>query len=292
MNPDATADLPGDQRSLASTLAPLLRDACEGRLGEIAWFKADWQRGGAATGIADYQNSDGATVQVVLKLPVVQRELTWMRRLQSTDDPSPIVPRLYASGEELGGYDLAWIVIEHLPHGPLGLRWHADHVPRIAKAAARFQKAAKAFPVDQPGRTEPWDEMLRESLEIVRINPVEEQARWIAAVKKLRANLDPLVTEWRARPVDEWQHGDLHIANAMSRISMETGEVCLIDLAEVHAGHWLEDAVYLERQLWARPERMKPLKPVKAIANARKQLGLPVESDYPRLAMIRRALLA
>jgi hypothetical protein len=50
--------------------------------------------------------------------------------------------------------------------------------------------------------------------------------------------------------------------------------------------------VYFERQLWARPERMRQHKPVKAVAAARKALGLTVESEYPRLAMIRRALLA
>ena len=73
---------------------------------------------------------------------------------------------------------------------------------------------------------------------------------------------------------------------------MDEGDVALIDLAEVHAGHWVEDAVYLERLLWARPERLKSHKPVKAIAKARKAHGLDVDKDYPRLAMIRRALLA
>jgi hypothetical protein len=73
---------------------------------------------------------------------------------------------------------------------------------------------------------------------------------------------------------------------------MNLGPVCLIDLAEVHAGHWIEDAVYLERQLWARPERLKAHKPVREIAAARKRLGLSVDADYARLAMARRALLA
>lgn len=292
MNPDAGSDLPGDRRSLAASLAPLLREACDDRLGEIAWFKADWQRGGAATGIADWEEPDGSTVKVVLKMPVVQRELTWMRRLQAKNDQPPVVPRLFASGEVVGGYDLAWIVIEHLRHGPLGLHWHDDHVTRIAEAAARFHAAAGEFPVDQPARRESWDRMLGEAMDSVRINPIEDQNAWIAALKRLRTNLDTLVEEWRARPVGEWQHGDLHIANAMSRTSLEAGDVCLIDLAEVHAGHWVEDAVYFERQLWARPERMQPVKPVRAIANARKTLGLTVEPDYPRLAMIRRALLA
>jgi aminoglycoside phosphotransferase (APT) family kinase protein len=101
-----------------------------------------------------------------------------------------------------------------------------------------------------------------------------------------------IVEGWEARDAAQWVHGDLHLANAMSRESMESGPVCLIDLAEVRAGHWVEDAVYLERQLWARPERIKRHGPVKAIAAARRRRALPVDDDYPRLAAIRRALLA
>ena len=74
--------------------------------------------------------------------------------------------------------------------------------------------------------------------------------------------------------------------------AIDHGAVTLIDLAEVHAGHWIEDAVYLERQLWARPERLEVCDPVAEIAAVRAELGLPVEDDWPRLALIRRGLLA
>jgi hypothetical protein len=292
VNPEGVELLSTDSRSLAASLAPVLAEACEGRLGEIVWFKADWQRGGAATGTSTFNQPDGSTVNVVLKLPVVQRELTWIRRLQQDDDDQPVVPRLLASGEEVGGYDLAWVVIEHIPHGPLGLKWHDDHIARIADAAARFYALTKPYPADGEPKSFNWDGIIEESLESVKINPIDEQKRWAAALKNLKQNLEPIAQEWADRPANEWLHGDLHIANAMCRESIDSGPVCLIDLADVHVGHWLEDAIYLERQLWSRPERMKPLKPVKAIAAARKRLGLPVEDDYPRLAMIRRALLA
>jgi hypothetical protein len=281
-----------DHRSLAASLAPVLNEMCEGRLGEITWFKADWQRGGAATGISTYRQDDGSAAPVVLKLPVVQRELAWMSRLQDLTDPDPVVPRLYACGDSLGGYDLTWIVMERFEHGPLGLKWHSDHIPRIAEAAARFQHVIWRFEVDQRPKTEPWDELLQEALESVKVNRLHRQQSWIGAIKTLRSRLDSIVGQWQARDVAQWLHGDLHLANAMSRHAMDHGSVSLIDLAEIHAGHWVEDAVYLERQLWARPERMERHKPVKAIAEARKKLGLPVESDYPRLAMLRRALLA
>lgn len=298
-----------DSRTLAASLAPLVAQACDGRLGPIVWFRTDWQRGGAATGRCTYTLPDGSIKPVVLKLPVVQRELMWTKRLQyngaesaqnANSDQSQItpqdlaqpVPYLYACGETIGGYDLAWLVIEYLPHGPLGLHWHEDHIPRMSEAAARFHAAADAFAIDQPLKSEPWTDLLHDAAESVRLNHIPNQQRWSIAIKTVRQRIRRLLDEWNARDVNHWLHGDLHLANTMSRVSLESGPVCLIDLAEVHTGHWVEDAVYLERQLWARPERLRVHKPVKAIAAARKGLGLPVEGDYPRLAMIRRALLA
>lgn len=287
MSPDAAL-------SLAATLAPALGEACDNRLSDIRWFKTDWQRGGAATGAAALEQ-DGRAVPVVVKLPVVRRELLWTQRLQeaaAAESANGAAPRLFASGEALGDYDLAWIVIERFEHGPLGLHWHEQHVPRIAHAVASFQKAALNFRVDQPPRVENWAQIVDEAAESVKLNIEDEKKRWTNALKSLRSQLDALVDEWNARPTDAWLHGDVHLANAMSRDGMEHGSVSLIDLAEVHAGHWIEDAIYLERQLWSRPERMKPHKPVKAIAAARKAMGLPVEKNHARLAMIRRALLA
>jgi hypothetical protein len=78
----------------------------------------------------------------------------------------------------------------------------------------------------------------------------------------------------------------------MSRTSLTEGPVSLIDLAEVRPGHWVEDAVYLERQLWSRPERLQGHSPVRAIARARKAEGLDNGKEYQHLAAIRRALLA
>ncbi|NNM27621.1 MAG: phosphotransferase [Phycisphaerales bacterium] len=284
---DGVAD--GDLRSLATSLLPSLAEACGERLTNVNWFKADWQRGGAATGTASYDH-DGGRAEVVVKIPVVRRELTWLQRLQ--DGETPVVPRLYAAGVEIGGYDLAWAVMERFAHGPLGLHWHDQHVPRVAEAAARFHAAAGRYDVDEPPRDEPWEALLRDAMESIRINQVENERGWTESLKRLGPRLSALVEEWNARDVGGWLHGDLHLANAMSRTGIDDGAVCLIDLAEVHSGHWLEDAVFLERQLWARPERLKRHKPVRAIAAARRTLGLPVEADYPRLAMIRRLLLA
>jgi len=75
-------------------------------------------------------------------------------------------------------------------------------------------------------------------------------------------------------------------------VSVQSGDVILIDLAEVRPGHWAEDAVYLERQLWARPDRLKMTRPVKAMAQARRKHGLHNEPLSHELADIRRVLMA
>ncbi len=286
----------GDAHQLAASLAPVLVDACANRLSDIRWFRTDWQRGGAATAIASYADDEAGPTDVVLKFPIVERELRWIRRLddacRANEDPSPIGPRLIASGDELGGHDIAWIVIEHLPCGPLGGHWDDTIIPRVADAAARFHACAATHPIDRVPLHEPWDDYLPGAMKSVKANQLDHRQRWTNALKTLGQHADALIEEWRTRPMDDWVHGDLHFANAMTRSPDPDAPVVLIDFAEVRAGSWIEDAIYLERQLWARPERMKPKKPLRALADARKALGLEVGESYPRLAMIRRALYA
>ena len=283
---------PTQMRSLAQGLADVLIVACEGRLGQITWFKADWQRSGAATGTAKYKVNDDTYEQVVVKFPVVQRELLWTKRLQDENDKNLVIPKLYASGETLGGYDMAWIIIERFEHGPLGLHWFDEHISHIADAAARFHKTASIHPISETPHTEDWKQLVHDSQDNLKINVVEHKDRWKAALKTLRGKLKDIISEWNDRPIDQWLHGDLHLANAMSRVSIEKGPVSLIDLAEVRPGYWIEDAIYLERQLWANPARLKAAKPIKAMALARKALGLSNGENYQRFANIRRALLA
>jgi hypothetical protein len=276
--------------ALAESLSAPLVEACHGQLRELAWFRTDWQRGGAATAKATWEAADGVCTPVVVKLPVNTRELLWMRRLQGGG--AHVVPRLFASGDSLASYDLGWLVIEHLPHGPLGARWNDEHIPRIAEAIAEFSLLASRFPVDREARHERWESLLTSAREAVKNNLVADRQQWTAALKTLVARLASIVDPWEARQPLEWLHGDLHLANAMSRVAVDHGAVCLIDLAEVRVGHWIEDAIYLERQLWARPERIKAHKPLKAIADARRARGLSVGDDHQRLATTRRLLLA
>jgi len=292
---------------LGDELEPLLRDACGGRLGKIAWFRADWQRGGARTGRSTFRVEDGREVDVVVKVPVGPNEFTWNRRLQpgevqqhepkqkplqSPDPGYPVYPTLHASGSSLGPYDLAWIVIERLSEGPLFSLRREDAMELMADAAARFYLQSSIYPVDKPPKTEDWTDLLEKARENAQCNQIHQVQRWNSLIKKVQAIADDLRAEWDARPCVDWCHGDLHPANAMSRSKKPGDPAMLIDLAGVHAGHWIEDALYLERLYWPLAEYVKKHPPLKLIAQARTRYGLPVNNGYCRLADIRRLYFA
>ncbi len=275
--------------SLASSLEPVLIKQTQNQIRDIHWFRTDWQRGGAATGFATWEDEHGECSEVVVKLPVVERELRWTRCMQ---DANGVAPKLFASGEQINGYDLAWMVIERFPVGPLGKHWDVSNIDRIANAAARFTKQASEFPVNQEGRREDWKTLLKTAKKSVRENHIKNESKWKKAHSILSKKLSELLERWRGRRIDQWLHGDLHFANAMCRSDEPDAKVSLIDLAEVHAGHWVEDAVYLERQLWGHKSRLNASKPVHAMATARKSLGMRVDDNYTELVDIRRTLLA
>jgi len=274
--------------SLASSLEPILRKQTNNRLDNIHWFRTDWQRGGASTAFATWNDKDKET-EVVIKLPVNQRELLWTRQMQ---EPDSVVPLLLASGEQLNGYDLTWMIIERFPFGPLGKHWEPNNIERVAQAAAHFTKKASSFPVNQKGRREDWETLLKAAKKSVRENHIEKESTWKKMHSLIGKKLDILMEIWRSRRIDQWLHGDLHLANAMCRSDKPDAKVALIDLAEVHAGHWIEDAVYLERQLWGHNTRLKATKPVSSMASARRALGMYVDDDYSNLVDVRRLMLA
>ena len=145
---------------------------------------------------------------------------------------------------------------------------------------------------------------------------IQEAQRWNQAIKHVQHVLPRLVARWESRPINTWCHGDLHPGNAMRRPAAAGGPLppgatpgggdggptpadnpapcVLLDLALVHAGHWVEDAVYLERLYWGKPELLHGVKPVSALSKFRKELGLhpaPGE-DSAMLASVRRVLMA
>ena len=282
--------------ALGAALEPVLRDSCEGRLSDVAWFRADWQRGGAATGYATWTVEPGDEREVVVKLPVGPIEHRFTVGLAQTDAPTP---RVVAHGQELGGYDLAWVVMERLPGDPLAAALHKEVFADLADACAAFQRhAGELWPItgDERRRADPdWAALLETARTAAKDSQIPHHARWNDAIKHTQKALPRMLAAWTARPVTTWRHGDLHAGNAMRRPdgSPWGAPGCvLLDFAEVQPGHWVEDAVYLERMHWGRKDALDGVKPVSLLAKARRNAGMETDGDYGALANIRRVLTA
>jgi len=296
-----------DSHDLAIALDPVLHHQTQGRLGPIEWFTAPWQRGGAATGFSTWRMDDGKSMGVLVKLPVSPQEHRWttaLGKIAESDWHEPHAlcmptPRVVASGTELNGYDLAWLVIERL-HGPtLQGNFTEQAACDLMAAAADFQKAALACEKLGPRPATPsWHLTIEHARAAVKLGHFADSNRWNELLKKVQKCLPTLILKWESRAINTWCHGDLHPGNALRRAipdehRTEARNGCvLVDLALVHPGHWLEDALYLERQYWGHTELLHGIKPVSMIAKCRRERGLPTDENYADLAVVRRVLMA
>jgi aminoglycoside phosphotransferase (APT) family kinase protein len=287
----------GDTHALGVSLGPAVVEACGGRLSHIEWFRSVWQHGGAATGFARWRDGDGREREVLVKVPVGPTEHRWTEALSAAaerEDGLP-TPRVLACGRSVGGYDLAWLVMERLEGHTLTHGWCRESLEDLLRAAALMQaRTARLQPVVRPSEHPDWDRLIHRARELARGSAVPEAQHWNEVVKKVQKVLPRLAGKWATRPIDTWCHGDLHPGNAMRRRADGDGRApcVLIDLALVHPGHWVEDAVYLERQFWGRPDQLFGIHPVSMLAKFRRELGLPTEGDYGALANLRRVLMA
>lgn len=300
-NPNGHADY----SSLAMALEPALIAACDGDLSDIEWFKSTWQAGGAATARAKFSLTNGRQADVVVKLPVGPAEYRWTTGVEGLSAPEGphceltlgCTPRVFAAGTELGGYDLAWLVVERLPGNPLSHHLDQQAVNDLLEAAVDwYARASTLRPiegVEPPPRD--WSGLLHRAREALKTVEIADHHRWVDAVKHVQRALPSLVDIWQSRPVCVWCHGDLHPGNALRRPPQDPndgpGRCVLIDLALVHAGHWVEDAVYLERLYWGRPDLLSGVKPVSTVARLVKDRGLYGGEDYALLANIRRVMM-
>ena len=275
------------QLPFGTHLEPALQEACDGRLSHVNWFRTDWQRGGALTGYATYCDETGEHA-VVVKMPVPPRERRWLTLLQETE----VAPRVHRHGESLGGYDFCWVVMERFAHGPIGHAWGGKGFELVIDAVVRFSAAARHIEPDGPRRHHDYEAIHHQARENIHRHGVAQEQRWNKALKAAHRMLKDWLAVWDTRPVKEWCHGDLHLGNAMTRTPPPSGPAFLLDFAEVHCGHWIEDAVHLEHLYWGRRDKLEGHRICKEIARARKALHLPVDEDWPRLAQIHRALLA
>ncbi len=291
--------LPAEIGALSSSLEPHVRRETGGRLGAVEWFRAAWQRSEASTGFASYSMDDGTEVPVVVKLPVSYTEYRWSTCLgklgeprweDRTADTCP-VPRMIDGGDAINGYDLCWLVEERLEREGSRAALTKEDVEGVLNAAAEVQAAAhEAARVTEPPKPKDWESLVAQSREALDSVFIPQPQHWNAVLKKFHKIVPAVARAWEARPTMCWCHGDLHMGNAMQRTP--GGRWVLLDLALMHPGHWVEDAVYFERQYWHRKDDLQGIKPVSAMARARKRLDLPMPGDHAELANLRRALMA
>jgi len=288
--------------SLGPTLLPQLNEQCHGQLIDIRWFRTDWQRGGAATAYAtlapDAQHPRSR--EVVIKFPIGPREYRVLVALGRTEAPTP---RIAFHGTELGSFDMAWIVMERIAGQPLKAEPTKTSFSMCAESLAEYYACSqRCWPLKEHETSTDWTDLISKARESAKLHAIPDAQRWSNAIHKVQRILDHLLVKWHTRPVNAWCHGDLHLANVMLRSpdspwntnGMEHDakpKAILLDFAGVRCGHWIEDAVYLERQYWANPEVSSTIKPVSLIAKARRKAGLDAD-DYTQLASIRRILVA
>ncbi len=297
----------GDNHDLAVALAPVLARNTDGRLGNIEWFRAPWQRGGAATGFSTWQLDNGEHIGALVKLPIGPDEQRWTVALGSVDHgdwshPRCLrfpTPRVLAAGNALNGYDLAWIITERLQGPTLNGSLTEQAVVDLLGTAAEFQaQAGRMVPLGARPATPAWEVTIDHSRAAVKTGAFAEAPRWTDLLKKVQKALPVLKAKWETRSINAWCHGDLHPGNALRRAvpegqSADTRHGCvLVDLALVHPGHWVEDALYLERQFWGHADLLHGVKPVSVLAKMRRERGLDTKENYADLAVVRRVLMA
>ncbi|CAN5858304.1 hypothetical protein BH11PLA1_BH11PLA1_20850 [soil metagenome] len=238
---------PALEPALAATLA------AQGlTLSPVHWFRSPWQRGGGSTGSTSLTTQRGETHPAIVKLPVGPEERRWTCLL-SAHAAAPgahcVTPRVLASGEEIGATDLAWLILEHCPGEIVGAAHdHASIAAMLESCAALHADCMRCGPPLAPAPAFPFDKLIAASRDAAHAGGLERASVWAHALREVALALPALVARWNARRINQWCHGDLHGGNA---IRTPRGRVRLLDLALIHPGHWLEDALYLERVHWA-----------------------------------------
>lgn len=282
-NPSQTVNV--GVSALSRNLLDLWATEHQDKFTNVVPFRTVWQHGGAATAWVQCVETqrDG-----MVKLPVKGWERRWHRRIRESRDPE-LAPDLFAIGDTIGNVDFAWIVMERIQGNPLHQVPDAHSVEQACEAFARFQKASRPFAVQRRPAPAGWLKQIEQTRKSLQALPEDLAVSWRDALDALAKYHDEAIAAWRYRPIKGWVHGDAHLGNILRT---EQDEIRLIDFAEVRAGHWVEDAIALERPLWQRPELLSNMDPVDMMAGYRRQLGLPVRSEDGRLAAIRRTLLA
>jgi hypothetical protein len=223
--------------------------------------------------------TDSATgMPAFVKLNISPWELYWMRALGA--HAPDLAPRVLASGEQLGGYELRWLVLEKVPYR-LSQAWGERTYDLLAEAAVRFHMAAQSIDrrftgIECLDATQRWIELgLREGCPgpLIRVlERLQHDWDWVTITCGL-----------------EVCFGDLTPVNALCHTPPPDGECALLIDPIPRVAPWAWDAAYCQTISANSDVRM-----VHRMAEIRRQCGLhaPEGPDLDRLAVIMLAWLS
>jgi len=226
---------------------------------------------------ARHQPSDAP---VLLKLNVAGDQVWWTRMLARA--APAFVPQVYAVGERLGDEPLGWVLWERVPGG-LHPGWNGREFAVLLEAGVQFQRAtrtlaaaAQAAGVLNELRVDELAARLEQGIQRGVPGPAARVLRrldadwaWVTAVCET-----------------EVCHGDLHLANALSREGPPDGVALLIDYHPTRMP-WAYDATKPEI-LNADPRRLgcRGLVVKQAAMRERYGLSVPAGAELRRLQAI------
>lgn len=267
---DAAGRLRRDPEAVAVIRRRARAEPALADLADLADFPAEW--GSSGLHFAGRWTPSGA--EVILKVGVSRAQRWWTEAI-AQGDPG-LAPMLFASGSRLGGVDLGWILTERLPGG-LHPGWGGLEFGMLLAAGARFQRFAGRHP------TGPHS-----------VTAAAEVAGWIrsamarGAPGPVAALLDNLDRDWafvRAVCPPEIGHGDLHLANVLSRTPAPVlSDAVLIDF-EPSLLPWPFEAAYCQ-VLNSDPDRVGWQGLVPLMAERRAALGLSTVGSAAELRRV------
>lgn len=222
----------------------------------------------------------GSGAEALIKINVPRDQLWWTRSLAHSHPQ--LLPHVVAAGESIGGEQLGWVIWERVAEG-LHPGWQGREFDMLLEAGVKFQVAARAL-ADAAQAAGVLHQLRAEDL----AERIEQGVRRAAPGPASRV-LERVFEDWAwVTSVCESEicHGDLHMANALSREAPPGGEALLIDYHPTRMPWACEPAK--PEILNADPNRAGCRKLVTKQAAIRSRLGLsaPAGADLARLQAI------
>jgi hypothetical protein len=222
----------------------------------------------------------GSGEPALLKVNVARDQLWWTESL--AQQHPELLPRVFATGEGVGGASLGWIIWERIRNG-LHPGWAGHEFDMILEAGVRFQVAARALASSAQAAG---------ALAELRVEDLAaqiEQGVRRAAPGPAKRVLQRVFEHWAwVNDICETEicHGDLHMANALCRDDPPGGDALLIDHHPTRMPWACEPAK--PEILNADPSRKGCRALVARQAAIRSRLGLsaPAGADLERLQAI------